>query len=47
MSSRGRPTEVVIERESKLVESNGIRLPDMAGLVEGATTTDRPLIWIR
>lgn len=42
MSKKVRPTGTVIEREAKLVAPAGVRLPDMTGLVPGATAIELP-----
>jgi len=42
VSTKVRPTGTVIEREAKLVAPAGLRLPDMTGLVPGATATELP-----
>jgi CHAD domain-containing protein len=42
VTSAGRPTEAAVEREAKLVAPDGVELPDMAGLVAGATAVELP-----
>jgi CHAD domain-containing protein len=42
VSKKVRPTGTVIEREAKLVAPAGVRLPDMTGLVPGATAIELP-----
>ena len=42
MSKKVRPAGTVIEREAKFVAPAGVRLPDMTGLVPGATAIELP-----
>jgi CHAD domain-containing protein len=42
VSKKVRPAGTVIEREAKLVAPAGVRLPDMTGLVPGATAIELP-----
>jgi len=42
VNEKVRPTGAVIEREAKLVAPAGVRLPDMTGLVPGATAIELP-----